>query len=113
MSKGFDSIKKYLSSPPILGAPIFAKPFILHITAQERSLKALCAQEDSKGKEMAFYYLRQTLVWVELNHSPIEKMCLALVFVVQKLRHYMYAHAVHVISKANPMKYMLSRPILN
>ena len=34
-------------------------------------------------------------------------------FVVQKLRHYMQAHTVRVISKADPIKYILSRPILS
>jgi len=40
-------------------------------------------------------------------------MCLALVFGIQKLRHYVQAHTMHVISKANPIKYILTRPVLN
>jgi len=32
---------------------------------------------------------------------------------VQKLRHYMQAHTVRVISKADPIKYILSRPVLS
>jgi len=58
----FKSIKKYLSSPPVLGAPIPGKPLILYITAQETSLAALCAQENDERKERALYYLNQTLV---------------------------------------------------
>jgi len=34
-------------------------------------------------------------------------------FARQKLRHYMQAHTALVISKANPIKYILSRPILS
>ncbi|KAM1658314.1 hypothetical protein ACFXTN_042495 [Malus domestica] len=33
----FESIKKYLSSPPVLGAPVPGKPLILYIAAQESS----------------------------------------------------------------------------
>ncbi|KAM1698837.1 hypothetical protein ACFXTH_029990 [Malus domestica] len=33
----FESIKKYLSSPLVLGAPVPGKPLILYITAQESS----------------------------------------------------------------------------
>ena len=40
-------------------------------------------------------------------------MCLALMFAVQNLRHYMQAHRVRVISKADPSKYILSRPVLS
>jgi len=49
----------------------------------------------------------------ELNYSPIEKMCLALMFAIQKLRHYMQAHTLYVISKANSIKYVLSNPIIH
>jgi len=36
-----------------------------------------------------------------------------LIFAIQKLKHYMQAYTVQVISKADPIKYILSRPILN
>ena len=41
--KAFDNIKMYLSSPPVLGAPVPGKPLLVYIAAQERSLGALCA----------------------------------------------------------------------
>jgi len=62
---------------------------------------------------MTLYYLSRTLVGAELNYSPIEKMYLALIFSIQKLRYYMQAHIVHVMSKGSPIKYILTRPILN
>ena len=43
----------------------------------------------------------------------IEKMCLALVFAVQKLRHYMQTRTMDVISKVNPIKYNLSSSVMN
>jgi len=53
------------------------------------------------------------LVGAELNYSQIEKICLALMLAVQKLRHYMQGHTVYIISKADPIKYILSRPVLH
>ncbi|KAM1666585.1 hypothetical protein ACFX2K_046163 [Malus domestica] len=47
----FESIKKYLSSPPVLGAPVPGKPLILYIAAQESSVGALLAQENESQKE--------------------------------------------------------------
>jgi len=91
----------------------FRKPLILYIASQEKSLGALCAQENEERKERALYYLSRTLVGAKLNYFPIEKMCLALMFAIQKLRYYMQAHTVRVISKADPIKYILSRPILS
>ena len=71
------------------------------------------AQEDEKGKECALYYLSKTLVGAEVNYSPIEKMCLALFFAIDKLRHYMQAFTVHLVAKADPIKHVLSRPIIS
>ncbi|XP_074287864.1 uncharacterized protein LOC141613022 [Silene latifolia] len=95
----FESIKKKASYP-------------LHRSTRTFT-GALCAQENEDKKERALYYLSRTLVGAELNYSPIEKICLALVFAIQKLRHYIQAHTVHVISKDYPIKYILSRPVLS
>ncbi|XP_074299880.1 uncharacterized protein LOC141631058 [Silene latifolia] len=96
-----------------IGGTDSRKPLILYIAAKERSLGAMGAKEIKEGKERALYYLSRTLVGAELNYSPIEKICLALVFAIQKLRHYMYAHTIHAVSKASPIKYKLSLPILS
>jgi len=109
----FEKIKKYLSNPPVLGAPIPKKPLIVYIEAQEKSLGAFCLQQNEEVKEIALYYLSRTLVVVELKYSPIKKICLSLIFAIQRLRHYIQAYTVQVISKTDPIKYILSRPILN
>ncbi|KAA0046253.1 uncharacterized protein E6C27_scaffold284G00560 [Cucumis melo var. makuwa] len=108
----FDSIKKYLLNPPVLSVPAAGKPLILYIATQETSLGALLAQENDKGKECALYYLSRTLTGAELNYSPIEKMCLALFFAIDKLRHYMQAFTIRLVAKADPVKYILSRPVI-
>ncbi|XP_075092302.1 uncharacterized protein LOC142172554 [Nicotiana tabacum] len=49
----------------------------------------------------------------ELKYSLIEKLCLALVFAIQKLKHYFQAHVVRLVSRANPIKFVMSKPVLN
>ncbi|GAA0157370.1 hypothetical protein LIER_38445 [Lithospermum erythrorhizon] len=49
----------------------------------------------------------------ELNYSPIEKLCLALIFSIQKLKHYLQSHMVHLISKANLIKCVMSKLVLS
>ena len=109
----FESIKKYLLHPPVLRAPILGKPLILYITALDRSLGALLAQNNEEGKEVALYYLSRTLVGAEQNYPPIEKVCLALIFAVTKLRHYLLSHPVTLVSKADPLRYILPKPVLS
>ena len=107
----FESIKRYLLNPPILGVPMPGKPLVLYIAAQEQSLRVLLAQKNEKEKEKALYYLSRKVTGVELRYSPIEKMCLALFFSIKKLRHYMQAHVIHLVAKIDPVKYVLSRSI--
>lgn len=83
----------------MLEEPVQGKPLILCIAAQERSLGAMRAQETIEQMERRLYYLSRTLVGAELNYSPSDKLWLALVFVVQKLKHFMQAYIVHVVSK--------------
>ncbi|XP_070011059.1 uncharacterized protein [Nicotiana sylvestris] len=49
----------------------------------------------------------------ELNYLPIEKLCLALVFSIQKLKHYFQAHVILLVSRANPIKFVMSKLVLN
>ncbi|KAG9454845.1 hypothetical protein H6P81_007749 [Aristolochia fimbriata] len=77
----FNNIKAYLTKPLVLIA--------LNCQQTEKSIGALLAQCDEDHKERSLYYLRRTLVGAEINYTPIEKTCLALVFAVQKLRHYL------------------------
>ena len=100
-------------NPLVLGAPIQGKPLVLYIEAQEKSLSALMAQQNEEGKEKTLYYLSRTLKEAELNYSPIEKMCLALFFAIDKLKHYMQAYTVRLMAKADPIKYVLSRPVVS
>ncbi|XP_070036194.1 uncharacterized protein [Nicotiana tomentosiformis] len=103
----------YCYKLPILAAPILGKPLILYISAQERYVGALLAQENSEGKENSLYYLSRRMTPNEMNYSPIEKLCLALVFSIQKLKHYFQAHVVRLVSKVNPIKFVMSKPIFS
>ena len=81
----FESIKKYLANPTIIGAPMVGKPLILYIAAQECSLRALLAQEKEENKESAIVLLKSNSN-AELNYSIIKKTCLTLIFSKKKAK---------------------------
>ncbi|GAA0161470.1 hypothetical protein LIER_17780 [Lithospermum erythrorhizon] len=112
-SVAFQKVKEYMMSPPVLAVPIQGKPLMLYVAAQEQSVGALLEQENEEGKEKALYYLSRQMTPNELNYSPIEKLCLALIFAIQKLKHYFQAHTVHLKAKANPIKYVMSKSVLS
>ncbi|XP_070050746.1 uncharacterized protein [Nicotiana tomentosiformis] len=49
----------------------------------------------------------------ELNNSPIEKLCLALVFLIQKLKNDFQAHVIRLVSRENTYKFVMSKPVLS
>ena len=62
---------------------------------------------------MLFITLVETMTPNELNYSPIEKLCLALVFSIQKIKHYFQVHVVRLIYRENPIKFVMSKPVLS
>ncbi|KAG9458351.1 hypothetical protein H6P81_002859 [Aristolochia fimbriata] len=90
----------------------FGKAASLIHAAQEKSLGALLAQNDDQGKERPLYYLSHYNGGAEVNYSPIEKGVPCTHLRHPKLRHYLLAHSTNLISRADPLKFIMSRPML-
>ncbi|KAL0423414.1 UNVERIFIED_CONTAM: hypothetical protein Sradi_0876200 [Sesamum radiatum] len=71
------------------------------------------AQENEEGKEKTLYYLSRTLTENELKYSPVEKVCLALFYAIKTLKHYFEAYSIRLISRADPVKFVMSKPVLS
>ncbi|CAN6695530.1 unnamed protein product [Malus baccata var. baccata] len=89
--QAFDSIKAYLTSPPVLVPPQRGKPLKLYISASERSIGSLLAQNNESGKEQAVYYLSRILTEVETRYSLVERLCLALYFTARRIGKWILA----------------------
>ena len=73
----------------------------------------MLSQKNESNKEQAIYYLSQALVGYEIKYVYLEKLCLVVVFVTKKLRHYMLNHTTYVIAKADPLNYMMNKTYHN
>ena len=58
----------------------------------------------------AFYISKKMLPYEE-KYSPLEKICVALVWATCKLRHYMFAYKVLLIAIMDPLKYLIENPM--
>src|SRR4051812_44458981 len=50
------------------------------------------------------------MVRAEHRYNPVEKECLALVFAVQKTRHYLTGQTIYVVSWVNPLRLLMTKP---
>ncbi|KAK5773320.1 hypothetical protein PVK06_049626 [Gossypium arboreum] len=78
------------------------------------SMGCVLGQHDELGKkEKAIYYLSKKFTEYEAKYSSIEKYYCALVWVAQRLKQYMLYHTTWLISKLDPIKYMMESPALS
>ena len=49
------------------------------------------------------------MIGAEHRYNPIEKEYLALVFAIEKMRHYLVGQTVNVISKVNPLRLFMTK----
>jgi hypothetical protein len=108
----FEDIKRYLSSPPVMKAPIAGISFRLYIAAEDAVIGAVLMQV-TEGKEHIITYLIRCLIDAETRYSFIENLCLSLFCACSKLRHYLLSSTCVVTCQADVIKYVLQQPILS
>ena len=108
--EAFEKIKNYLMKLPILVPPVPEKPLLLYLTTTDTAMKALLAQYlEETRKENAIYYISKKMLPYEDNYSSFEKTCVALLWAIHKLRHYMFAYKVLLIARMDLLQYLMEK----
>jgi hypothetical protein len=109
----FDDLKAALSNAPLISPPDYNRDYLLYISASAVSIARVLVQIGDETHEQVIYYISKNLSGTPLKYNHEEKLALAVVIAVQKLRHYILLRTTKVIADSNPMQYLLSRRQIN
>ena len=72
----------------MVSPPNYSRDFLIYVAASMETVGMVLVQEDEELHEYVIYYLSRNLIDVEIRYSHVEKLALATVHAVQRLRHY-------------------------
>ena len=95
-------MKKALLSAPLLRPPNYSRYFILYLVASKSTIGVVLVQEDDKLQEHIIYYLSRDLASPKFRYSHVNKLALAAVYAIHRLRHYILLRTTIVVADVNP-----------
>ena len=87
-------------------------PFHISSDASDTAIGAVLEQHDSQ-EPYAIYYMSKELAPVELNYTIIEKEFLAIVYCINKFRHYIIGYPTFIHTDHLAIEYSMNKPITN
>ena len=82
--------------------PDYSRDFLIYVYASQEMIDMVLVQEVEELHEHAIYYLSRNLIDAELCYFHVEKLALATVHAVQRLRHYILLCQTLVVAHINP-----------
>ncbi|WVZ58130.1 hypothetical protein U9M48_008434 [Paspalum notatum var. saurae] len=104
----FGTLKKLLTSAPVLAQPDITKPFDVYCDASGSGLGCVLMQE---GRVIA--YASSQLRKHEVNYPTHDLELLVVVYALKKWRHYLLGNTCHIYTDHKSLKYIFTQPKLN
>ncbi|WVZ70697.1 hypothetical protein U9M48_019340, partial [Paspalum notatum var. saurae] len=106
--EAFQTLKKLLTSAPVLAQPDITKPFDVYCDASGNGLGCILMQE---GRVIA--YASRQLRKHEVNYPTHDLELAAVVHALKIWRHYLLGNTCHIYTDHKSLKYILTQPELN
>jgi hypothetical protein len=96
----------------ILVFPDWEKTFHVHVDASTMALGAILAQLGSGDLDHPIAFANRKLSDLEHNYNMIEREGLAMVYALQKFRHYLLGKHFKMFIDQLFLKYLVNKPVL-
>jgi len=108
----FEDLKRIVSIAPVLWGPNWDLPFQISSDASDTVIGAVLNKEEDK-KPYAICYISKNLSPAELNYIVAEKEFLAVIYAINKFKHYITGCPVVLYIDHSAIKYLANKPITN
>jgi hypothetical protein len=105
----FDTLKNKMITTPILVFPNWSKEFHVHVDASSIALGAFLAQLGARDIEHPIAFSSRKLSTSEMNYTTIEREGLAMVYALQKFRHYLLRGHFKMFTNHSALKYLVNK----
>eukprot|EP01135_Chromosphaera_perkinsii_P007805 Nk52_evm1s1017 gene=Nk52_evmTU1s1017 len=106
-----DTLKRKITTAPVLRAPDFERPFIVHADSSGHTLGACLMQDFGNGPQPIAFHSR-TFSPAEKNYDIRDKENLSIIDALRTWRHYLLGNKTLVYTDHQSLKYLFSQPHL-
>jgi hypothetical protein len=107
-----ETLKEKMVTTPILVFPYWEKTFHVHVDTSTITLGAILAQPGARDLYHSISFARKKLLESEKKYNTIEREGLAMVYALQKLRHYLLGKHFKMFTDHYALKYLVNKPVL-
>jgi hypothetical protein len=110
--QSFDTLKQRMVTAPIFIFPYWSKEFNVHVDASSIALGVVLAQLGVGHIDHPIAFVSRKLSTSEINYTTTEREGLAMVYVMQKFRHYLLGGHFKMFTNHFALKYLVNKPVL-
>ena len=107
--KSFELLKEKMVTAPILIFPDWSKVFHVHVDASGIVLGVVLAQPGEGDIDHLVAFSSRKLSSAECNYSTTEREGLAMVYALQKYRHYLLGGHCKMFTDHSDLKYLVNK----
>ena len=110
--ESLDILKENMVIAPILVFPDWNKELHVHVDASSTALGVVLAQSGEGNIDHSVAFASRKLSTVEKNYNTTEREGLAMVYALQKFRHYLLGSHFKMFTDHSNLKYLVKKPVL-